>query len=355
MDSRRYLVDEALKWAQGAQCTGWVLGREEYNWVLDTLPPMQVRGDTQQYHRFTFHDAFAGIGAGTLGLEASGGRCVGAFEQCKRARKVYAGHSSVHVQGEMKDVSASSWPAAEVYLSGSPCQDFSIRGDGQGAEGARGRLMYTQLRLVEDALVPYKVLVFETVPNFLRMHNGAEYARFKQAVEGLGYEVSSKVLFAPDYGSCSVRRRLIIVGIRRELHARVGPFHFPLPTSIHHPLHTILQPPYIRQEAKVWRTDVTWYDKPVQRNPQALKLVGHVGWGRSGERVYSVDGFATTQTANGRGTGWGSGLYSIGGRVSRLTVREAARLQQLEDDIVLDEREEVARRQVGNSMPVGMI
>ena len=60
-DSRRDLVDEALKRAQGARRMGWVWGREEYNGVLDTLPPLQVHGDIQQYHRFTFHDAFAGI------------------------------------------------------------------------------------------------------------------------------------------------------------------------------------------------------------------------------------------------------------------------------------------------------
>ena len=354
-NSRRDLVDEALGKARCEQRTGWVWGRDEYNGVQDTLHPMQVRGGTQQYHRFTFHDAFAGIGAGTLGLEGSGWRCVGAFEQCRRARKVYESHSSVRVRGEMRHVHAKDWPAADVYLSGSPCQDFSIRGTGQGARGQRGRLMYTQLRLVKEAPAPYKVLVFETVPNFLRMHNGAEYAQFKLAVEELGYEVSSQVLFAPDYGSCSARRRLIIVGIRRDLHARVGPFHFPLPTSIHHPLHTILQPTFLRKEVRVWRSDVNWYDKPVQRGPKSLKLIGHIGRGRSGERVYSVDGFAATQTANGRGAGWGTGLYSIDGRVSRLTVREAARLQQLEDDIVLDEREAVARRQIGNSMPVGMV
>jgi hypothetical protein len=79
---------------------------------------MQVRGGTQQYHRFTFHDTFAGIGAGILGLEGSGGRCVGAFEQYRRARKVYESHSSVRVQGEMRQVHAKDWPAAVLYLSG---------------------------------------------------------------------------------------------------------------------------------------------------------------------------------------------------------------------------------------------
>ena len=40
------------------------------------------------------------------------------------------------------------------------------------------------------------------------------------------------------------------------------------------------------------------------------------------------------------------------GRVSRLSVREAARVQQFEDSVELPA--EVARRLLGNAMPVGM-
>jgi hypothetical protein len=53
--------------------------------------------------------------------------------------------------------------------------------------------------------------------------------------------------------------------------------------------------------------------------------------------------------------GWTSGLYMINGVVSRLTVREVARLMQVEDSVQLDEVTSVALRQLGNTTPVGMV
>ena len=351
-DTGRDLVQEAIEGARAAQPAAWRWERDEYHEVQDTLRPMQVRGGTGEHQRYTFHDAFAGIGAGTIGMEAAGGHCVGAFEKCARARAVYQRHSGRAPLGGLKRVGASSWPAADVFLSGSPCQDFSVRGAQLGRNGQRGRLMYEQLRLVREAAVPYKVLVFETVPQFRRMHNGEEYDAFQAEVEALGYVMHDAVLFAPDYGSCSARHRLIMVAVRADLHARVGDFHYPDRNSEHPPLHTILEPGFKRQRALVWRKDVSWLKEPECKH---LTKLGHLGKGRSGERIYSVDGFATTQTANGTGPGWSTGLYLIDGRVSRLTVRESARLQQLEDDVQVDPNEEVARRQIGNAMPVGMI
>ena len=52
---------------------------------------------------------------------------------------------------------------------------------------------------------------------------------------------------------------------------------------------------------------------------------------------------------------YGNGLYTIGSGVRRLTVRETARVLQIEDDYVLDECALRARKQLSQSMIPGMV
>ena len=74
-----------------------------------------------------------------------------------------------------------------------------------------------------------------------------------------------------------------------------------------------------------------------------------------GRRVYSTSGLACTQKATGKGPGWCTGVYQVGGKLSRLTLKESALLQGFRGEFEHDSDETRARRQVGNAMPVPMI
>jgi DNA (cytosine-5)-methyltransferase 1 len=350
-DTSRDVVGEALRKGAGK---GW--NRDEVHGRREGLRPMQVRGNTGPVGHFTFHDAFCGMGGGSLGMVQAGGKCVGAFDSKKAARQVFQRNVGVAPLQGLGSVTARSLGSAEVYLAGSPCQDYSVNGDRYGSVGPKGRLMFDQLRLVKEAAPQYQMLVFEQVPNFECLDNGAHFRRFKQEVEGLGYTMYWETLFAPDFGSVSARRRMWMVAVRNDLASRVGPFVFPEAATEHYPLKTVLEPAAIRDRSLlVRRSRYTALQEPKQRNNHSLIQMGFVDGGGEGRRVYSADGFAATQKTSGRGPGWASGLYMVEDRVSRLSLREAARAQQFEDTVQLHEDESTARKHIGNAMPVGMV
>lgn len=334
----------------------WVWDRDEIHDERVGLMPMQVRGVTKPVDRFTFHDAFAGIGASTLGLAQAGGKCVGAFERCERARAVYTGHQGWEPLGDMHTVTAAAWGQADVFMSGSPSGGHRAKVMGGDAREYQQELMWTQLRLVKEAAGAYKVCAFEQGLWFGREHNGAKLRHFCSDLRALGYEPTTGALFAPDFGSPGASRRLWIVAVRRDLHVRHGPIALPQRTSEHHPVGCVIQHPYfMRREARVKSMPYHRFAQPHHRDGRSLTQLGYVNGGGMGCRVYSTEGFACTQRASGEGPGGTSGLYDVGGDITRLTVREVARVQQFEDSVVMDEDEGVARRQLGVTAPVGMV
>ena len=359
-ETQRDVVSEALQveGVAGSRGERETWERDEMHGARVGLKPMQVTGETGPAAEFSFHDAFCGMGGGSLGFGQAGGVCAGAFDSDPHAQAAYEKATGRRPAGKLAEVSAASLGAAEVFLSGCPCQDFLIRGQRHGKSGDRGKLMWEQLRLVREASAAgqgYKMVVFEQVPNFRKMNNGREFREFSEQLRRLGYRVWCKVLFAPDFGSVSARRRLWIVAAKEDVAAVVGDFAFPEPATEHYPLRTVLEPAAIRDRS-VWvrQQRLSLLRKPLQRNSHSLTQVGFLDGGGVGRRVYSADGFAATQKASGQGPGWTSGVYLVDGRVSRLSVREVARVQQFEDSVELPAQEEVARRLLGNAMPVGM-
>jgi hypothetical protein len=69
-DTDRDVVGEALERPGGREWT-----RDEDREQKEKLRPFQVRGETEEVGRFTFHDAFCGMGGGTLGFTQAGGEC----------------------------------------------------------------------------------------------------------------------------------------------------------------------------------------------------------------------------------------------------------------------------------------
>ena len=353
VDTVRDVVSEAL--AQDS--TGWAWDRDALHEERAGLKPMQVRGQTEGRFGFTFHDAFAGIGGSSLGFTEAGGTCVGAFESKEGARQVYASHQGRIPGGSLEDMSAAAWGPADVFVSSCPGQGFTVRGKQCGDCELRETLMWEQLRLVEEANGRYQVLVFEQVPHFTKLANGTVARRFYSRLQELGYTPAAQTLYAPDFGSASARRRLWIVAVKASLHDRVGDFVFPVPSSRHHPLTSVLEPTFFRKGTQVRLANgrkYTAFECPKQRNSTSLRQLGYVGRGGEGCKVYCPTALASTQRASGQGPGWTSGLYLVEGRVTRLTVREVARLQQFEDSVKFPEDETEAKYMLGNSTPVGM-
>lgn len=313
-----------------------------------SLPDLKVvHGETKRFRKWTFHDGFCGIGGGTIGLGYAGGKCTGAFDNDTRARAVYKAHAGVEPGQDWGRMLQA--PGADVYYGAAPCEDR------EGLEN-KDRLIWKQLELMKHH--QYKVVVLETVLHFKRMHNGEVFRQFIGEAQEAGYVMHCKLLFSPDYGSAAARRRIMLVGIRKDVHGVTGDFRYPTKheDEPYHPLSSVLESnPILRRPVLVGNKDYEPLAKPKQIGERSLRQIGRLRGVGPGREVYCPTSFASTQTASGLGPGWTSGLYMIGGTVSRLLASEVQALMQIEKEIKMDPVDSVARRHLGNAAPVGMM
>ena len=116
--------------------------------------------------------------------------------------------------------------SVDLFVGGSPCQSFSSIGFQGGLEDARGTLFYEYARLVKE--IQPKVFIYENVRNLLNHDKGKTWNVIKNIFDNLGYKYKYAVLNASDYGIPQTRRRLFVVGFRKDLNIDVEKdFEFP--------------------------------------------------------------------------------------------------------------------------------
>lgn len=138
----------------------------------------------------------------------------------------------------------SDWTGEiDAIVGGPPCQGFSTIGK-RLVDDTRNRLVFDFYRLV-TALRP-RYFVMENVPGMAAGGHSAILDTFVNEFRKAGYEVEAKVLSAADFGVPQLRRRLIVLGTRRDqipaLHPE--PFFNPVPKTP-------------GSKVPVWRSDAT--------------------------------------------------------------------------------------------------
>lgn len=118
----------------------------------------------------------------------------------------------------------------DIIVGGSPCQSFSTYGKKLGLEDTRGTLFYDYARLIKE--VGPKVFIFENVNGLLSHDKGKTWQVIKDVFTSLNYIISYKILDAQDYNLPQMRKRLFVVGIRRDLNKEK--FVFPEPVPLEH-------------------------------------------------------------------------------------------------------------------------
>lgn len=117
----------------------------------------------------------------------------------------------------------------DILVGGSPCQSFSTYGKKLGLEDTRGTLFYDYARMIKD--VNPKVFIYENVKGLLCHDKGHTWETIRVVFEELNYEIGvPQVLNAKDYGLPQSRRRLFVVGIRKDLQKPM--FQYPQPVKL---------------------------------------------------------------------------------------------------------------------------
>lgn len=236
---------------------------------------------------------FSGCGGLDFGIEAAGGNVIYAndifADACKTLEKYFPNTDVNH--GDIADI--KSFPNADIVVGGYPCQSFSMAGNRDPSKDERTSLYKQFLRVIQ--LVKPKYFVAENVSGLKQLGAGSFLQKQETAYRKEGYSVSHHLLNAKDYGVPQSRKRLFIVGVRKDLNQS---FEFPKathgkPTS----KHGILKPYVSHGEAikdlPLWPSG-EFYERP--HDPE-----GHFSWYyMSRNRKAKWDDPAYTVVANWR-------------------------------------------------------
>ncbi len=111
----------------------------------------------------------------------------------------------------------------DVVLGGFPCQSFSYSGNRGGLSDPRGQLYLQMIRVINH--YKPKMFIAENVDGIRNSRKNIEGENVDssaldtilQDFDKANYDVQYKVLNAADYGVPQSRRRVIIIGIRKDL------------------------------------------------------------------------------------------------------------------------------------------
>lgn len=127
----------------------------------------------------------------------------------------------------------------DLFVGGSPCQSFSVMGKRGGLEEARGTLFYEYARLVKE--INPKVFIYENVTGMLNHDGGNTWKVISSIFDTLGYVWKYWILNAKDFGLPQNRRRIFVVGYRREFHSLFSKIMDPQKVKLTHDMAALLE------------------------------------------------------------------------------------------------------------------
>jgi DNA (cytosine-5)-methyltransferase 1 len=107
----------------------------------------------------------------------------------------------------------------DIVIGGPPCQAYSVAGRARDPKGMSEDPRNHLYKYYVEFLKRYqpKMFVFENVPGILSANNGGYLELIFEAVREAGYELDKKVLNAKHFGVLQNRKRVIIIGWKKNL------------------------------------------------------------------------------------------------------------------------------------------
>ncbi|RKM55447.1 DNA cytosine methyltransferase [Butyrivibrio sp. CB08] len=266
----------------------------------------------------------------------------------------------------------------DVVIAGPPCQGFSVTGP-RNFDDPRNKLYLAVIDMVKQ--YNPKGFIIENVPGMANMYKGQVKDEVLKRLRKMGYNVDCKILTACDYGVPQMRKRLVFMGVRKD----IGEPHFPAPQygpNASRPYVTCREAisdlptrkSELGKETDVYTSEaVTEYQKLMRGNCDVLSnhvatnhkdfvietisqvpeggnykdLPAGVGESRTFHMAWTrLDGRTPARTVD---TGHRNLFHYELNRVP--TVRESARIQSFPDSFVFTGSRTKQERQVGNAVP----
>lgn len=162
---------------------------------------------------------FAGAGGLDLGFQNAGFNVIWANEYDKEIWETYQKNHphTVLDKRSIVNVPSNEVPECDGIIGGPPCQSWSEAGAMKGIEDKRGQLFFDFIRILE-AKQP-KFFLAENVSGMLLGRHSSALENIKEMFRnaGIGYELSFEMVNACDYNVPQDRKRVIFVGIRKDL------------------------------------------------------------------------------------------------------------------------------------------
>jgi DNA (cytosine-5)-methyltransferase 1 len=289
---------------------------------------------------------FSGAGGLDLGFREAGFDIIWANDNDKSIWKTYKeNHPKTFLDTRsILDINKQEIPDCDGIIGGPPCQSWSLIGNKKGILDKRGMLIYEYLKIID--LKKPSFFVFENVSGILSPRNKVEFDKFKEKLEFLGYNISFKNINVRDYGVPQDRKRVIVIGIKKEFN-----FFFDF-SSV--------------QKSRLINLTESIFDL----NENFQKISNHDRYEgsfssifMSRNRIRSWKDFSFTIQASGRHAPLHPSsspmikvkkdVFVFTGEVKRLSVRECARIQTFPDNFIFYySKINDGYKMVGNAVPV---
>ena len=175
-----------------------------------------------------FIDLFAGIGGIRKGFEIAFQKC-GYETECVMTSEIkphaykvlQANHPEEEIRGDITKIDANTIPDFDFLLAGFPCQAFSFAGRRLGFQDTRGTLFFEVERILKEKK-PFG-FILENVEGLVthdredkKQPIGKTLTVILNNLDALGYLVNWRVLNSKDFGLAQDRKRIYIVGTKKE-------------------------------------------------------------------------------------------------------------------------------------------
>lgn len=288
----------------------------------------------------------------------------------------------------------------DLVIGGPPCQAYSVAGRARDPKGMADDPRNHLYKYYVEFLKRYKpkMFVFENVPGILSANNGQYLDLIFEAVKEAGYELDKRVLNAKNFGVLQDRKRVIIIGWKKNLKLKYP--NFENKVNQYEVLKDLFSDlPKINSGQGEW--GVSKYSKKTNDYLESTKIrngidftTQHISrfnnendleiykiavekWVNEGKRLNYAElpqrlikhsntkSFVNRfQVVNHKGVAHtvvahicADGHYYIHPDIKQnrsITVREAARIQSFPDDYFFEKSRTTAFKQIGNAVPVLM-